>query len=334
MKRILITGASGFIGRNLVEEAIKRNFRTYAGVRKTSDRGAVKNPFVVFYEMDLSNKNLLNERFKELKENDQSFDYIIHGAGLTKTCKKSDFDVVNHQYTRNLVEALVETDSIPKKFIFISSLAAVGPGDEKNHVSLNSNTIPKPKSEYGKSKLKAERYLESVKHFPYLILRPTGVYGPGEKDYYQVYKSIKMGLEFYIGSREQHLSFIHVSDLCRLIFDALKSNITGKSYFASDLEDYTVEEFNYLIKTELNKKTINMVFPKTIIKALAFITEKAACAFGKVPTLNTEKYHEISSKNWLCDSLNLVEDFDFTPEYNLEKGIKQTLDWYKKEKLL
>lgn len=334
MKRILITGASGFVGENLVKEAIKRNFRTYAGVRKTSNIEAIISPFVVIYEMDLSNKNLLKKKFKEFKENDQSFDYIIHAAGVTKTCKKSDFDLVNHQFTRNLVEALIETDSIPKKFIFISSLAALGPGDEKSQTPLNQNTYPHPISEYGKSKLQAELFLQSLKNFPYLILRPTGVYGPGEMDYYQVYKSINMGLEFYIGSREQHLSFIHVSDLSSLIFDALKSKIQQKSYFVSDLEEYTSEEFNFLIKKELNKKTLKMIFPKWLIKALAYLAEKGACAFGKVPTLNTEKYHEISSKNWLCDSQDLVEDFDFAPEYNLEKGLKQTLDWYKKEKLL
>lgn len=334
MKRVLITGASGFVGRRLVEESIKRNFRTYAGVRKTSDRGALKSPFAVIYEMDLSNKTLLKEKLTELKENNQSFDYIVHAAGVTKTCKKSDFDLVNHQFTRNLVEALIETDSVPKKFVYISSLAALGPGDENSLVPLNQNTKPHPISEYGKSKLKVEQYLHSLKDFPYLILRPTGVYGPGEKDYYQVYKSINMGLEFYIGSKEQHLSFVHVSDLSRLIFDVLKSDIIRKSYFVSDLEEYTAEEFNYLLKKELNKKTLKMVFPKALIKGLAFISEKSACAFGKVPTLNTEKYHEISSKNWLCDSLNLVEDFDFIPEYNLEKGVKQTLEWYKKENLL
>lgn len=334
MKRVLITGASGFVGRKLVEEAIKRNFRTYAGVRKTSDRRVLKSPFIVIYEMDLSNKNLLKNKFTELKENDQCFDYIIHAAGVTKTCKKSDFDLVNHQYTRNLVEALIETDSIPEKFIFISSLAAYGPGDANKIMPINKDAIPNPISEYGKSKLKAEQFLLSLKDFPYLILRPTGIYGPGEKDYYQVYKSINMGLEFYIGSKEQYISFIHVCDLSRLIFDTLGSKIQQKSYFVSDLEEYTSEEFNYLIKKELNKKTLKMVFPKWLIKVLAFISEKGGCAFGKIPTLNTEKYYEISSKNWLCDSLNLVEDFDFIPEYNLDKGVKQTLDWYKKENLL
>ncbi len=331
MKKILITGASGFIGSFLVEEAIKRNYEVFAGIRKTSNKTYLAHQSIKFVETNLSDKKSLKETLK----NHGKFDYIIHNAGITKTCKKKDFEKVNFQYTKNLIEALYETNNIPDKFIQISSLAAYGPGNKKSLKPIQLTDTPKPISLYGKSKLKTEQYIKSLKDFPYLIFRPTGVYGPREKDYYIMYKSIKRGLETYIGTSRQHISFIYVKDLSRLIINALDSNITGRSYFISDLKEYTSYEFNWLIKRRLNKKTIALVIPKFLVKLIAFLNEKISCfLFGKIPTLNTEKYKEISQINWLCDSSDLVKDFGFKPEYDLGKGLDETIKWYKKENLL
>jgi len=68
--------------------------------------------------------------------------------------------------------------------------------------------------------------------------------------------------------------------------------------------------------------------PKFLVKILAFVNEKLACMQGKTPTLNSDKYFIISQNNWLCDSSNLVTDFNFSPQYDLEKGVKgKPLDW-------
>ncbi len=193
---------------------------------------------------------------------------------------------------------------------------------------------PNPVTLYGKSKLKAENYIKRLPNFKYLIIRPTGVYGPREKDYYLAYKSIKNGLETYIGTKKQTVSFIYVKDLARVIFDASESGISGKSYFVSDLRKYTTEEFNKIVKKELGKKTLQIVFPKWFVKILANISGKISCILGKPATLNPEKFKIISALNWQCDSSDLVKDFGFKPEYELEKGIKETISQYKKNNLL
>ncbi len=331
MKKILITGASGFIGSFLVEVAIKRNYKVYAGVRNTSNLTYLRDSRIQFFKADLADKEAIKSNLTKFSK----FDFIIHNAGVTKSCRKSNFNKVNYQYTKNLIEALYETNTIPQKFIQISSLAAYGPGDEKTLVPINITDTPHPISYYGKSKLKTEQYIKSLKGFPYLIFRPTGVYGPREKDYYVMYKSIKQGLETYINTSNQQISFIYIKDLCKLVIGALDSNITGKSYFVSDLNEYTSYEFNWLIKMKLNKKTIALTFPGFLVRILAFINEKISCFFlGRIPTLNTEKFKEISQKNWLCNSSSLIKDFNFKPEYDLSKGLDETIKWYKKENLL
>jgi len=334
VKKILITGASGFVGGFFVEEALSRNYEVYAGIRKSSNRKYLTNPNIRFFELDFTDKESIKEKLTLQKKESGAFDYIIHNAGVTKTCKKTDFEKVNFQNTKNFIEALFETASVPDKFIFISSLAAYGPGNEKNMQPIKVTDTPRPISLYGKSKLKAEQYIKSLSKFPYLIFRPTGVYGPREKDYYVMYKSINQGLETYIGTAEQHITFIYVKDFARLVFDAFKSSISGKSYFVSDLKEYTAEEFNTIVKEVLNKKTIRIVFPKALVKSLAFLSEKFSCVFGKIPTLNTEKYKEISCVNWLCESSRIVKDFNFSPKYDLKKGLRETIEWYKKEGLL
>ncbi len=331
MKKILITGASGFIGSFLVEEALNEGFEVYAGIRKSSNLHYLQDARVKFLMINFADKEQLKQNLLKAGK----FDYIIHNAGVTKTCKKANFELVNLRFTQNFIETLYEIDQVPEKFIHISSLAAYGPGNPETLAAVKDSDEPHPVSLYGQSKLKTEKYIKSLKDFPYLIFRPTGVYGPREKDYYVMYKSIKSGLETYIGTKYQHITFIYVKDLTKLLIKALKSGIIQKSYFATDLKNYTSFEFSQIVKKELNKKTLRIVFPKILVKLLAFAAEKISCTlFNKIPTLNTEKYKEISQKNWLCNSSPLIKDFDFQPEYDLTKGIHETINWYKKEKLL
>ena len=123
----------------------------------------------------------LEKQLAEFREQYGKFDYIVHNAGITKADKASDYMRVNCEYTKSLIDTLIASDMVPQKFVFISSLAAYGPGDEKEFNRITTEAPPHPITAYGRSKLQAEAYLQSHKNFPYLILRPTAVYGPRAK---------------------------------------------------------------------------------------------------------------------------------------------------------
>jgi UDP-glucose 4-epimerase len=331
LNKILITGASGFIGSFLVEEGLRREYEVYAGIRHTSSRKYLKDPAIHFLEMDFSSVDKITSALEECKNQEVRFQYIIHNAGITKAQKKEEYFRVNEENTKNFIQALINTGMVPEKFIYMSSLAAYGPGDPVTMKPVMLSDEPKPIELYGKSKLEAEKYIRSLGSFPWLILRPTGVYGPREKDYYIFFKTMSRGLETYIGSQKQILTFIYVKDLARLIFDTLKSPILRKCYFVSDGSEYDTQTFAAITKKVLRKKTVRITVPSGIVKQLAFGLEKFYGLWGSIPTLNTDKYNVISSTNWRCETEPLQRDFGFTAEYDLEKGVGEAIDWYKSE---
>jgi nucleoside-diphosphate-sugar epimerase len=334
MKNILITGASGFIGSFLVEEGLKQGFQVYAGIRKSSSRGYLQDERIQFLEFDFSTREKVEGTLTECKKNNLRFQYIVHNAGLTKAKKKEDFYNVNCQNTINFIEALISTEMVPEKFLFVSSLAAYGPGNPVTGEPVRLYHEPKPIELYGKSKLAAERYITSLTNFPWLIVRPTGVYGPKEKDYFVFFQTINRGMEPYIGFRKQMLTFIYVRDLVRLIYLALASAHVNKSWFVSDGKEYPSELFAEITKKALGKKTIRFTVPLFLVKTIAVVGENLAGLWGTIPTLNTDKYNVLSSTNWRCDVDPLEKEFGFKAEYDLEKRVQEALDWYKKEKWL
>lgn len=329
MKKILITGASGFIGSFIVEKALELGFDTYAGIRSSSSKQYLKDERIKFVDLNLSDKESLKQEF-----NNQKFDYIVHAAGLTKAQQKIDFEKVNFIATRNLVDALIESNSIPEKFIFVSSMAAHGPGNDNDTIPVKCSDRAHPDTLYGISKLNAENYINSLKAFPQITLRPTGVYGPREKDYFVFFKTINDGIEPYIGLKEQYLTFIYVRDFVDVVFKAINSPIIGKTYFVADGKGYTAKEFADITKRILNKKTFKLYVPLVIVKFIAVLLETVNGWFGKVPTLNRDKYNVLKARNWLCDISELENDFNFKAKYYLEDGVKEATDWYKKEKWL
>lgn len=130
-----------------------------------------------------------------------------------------------------------------------SSLGAWGVGDEKNFTPIRPTDTPHPNTRYGKSKLKAERHLESLEGFPYVVMRPTGVYGPYERDYYLMMKSIKYGFDFIVGFKPQLITFIYVKDLVQAIFKAIDRGVVRRGYFLSEGKAYTSSQFRRYVAT-------------------------------------------------------------------------------------
>ncbi|MDR0386020.1 MAG: NAD(P)-dependent oxidoreductase [Prevotellaceae bacterium] len=332
---ILITGAAGFIGSFLVEEAIEQGFDTYAGIRATSSRQYLKDERITFVDLKYSDKKLLAEQLLELKNSIGKFDYIIHGMGTTKCKNKNDFDRINYGYTKNFVDALVESCAVPDKFVYISSLSAWGPGDSTTGRPIMLSDEPKPDTFYGASKLKAEQYIASLPDFPYIFLRPTGVYGPREKDYFVFNKTVANGIEPAMGFQIQYLTFIYVRDLVKLALLACKSNIVRKAYFVTDGKEYTEEEYAATVKKHLGRKhTVKIRVPLFLVKFISYILDIVYGWFGQTPTLNRDKYRILRVRDWRCEVKPAEDDFNFKADYNLDRGTKEAIEWYKQEKWL
>ncbi|TAJ15117.1 NAD(P)-dependent oxidoreductase [Marinilabiliaceae bacterium JC017] len=334
MTRVLITGASGFIGSFLVEEGLRQPYEIYAGVRSSSSLKYLQDKRIHILPLELSDPEKLKLKWQELKTHMPAFDYVIHNAGVTQVVDPLDFQRVNSQCTQNLVQSLTEANFRPKKFILMSSLAAHGPGNSKTLAPIEPADTPTPITYYGKSKLMAEQYLTSQQQVPYLIFRPTAVYGPRDKDFLSFFKTIKYHLEPYLGSPQQQLSFIYVKDLARLIFHSLESNVSGQYFFASDGNNYTCSQLAAIAKTVLNKRTLPIRFPKPLVKSIAFMAETIARLMQQTSVLNRDKYKELTSINWGCNATQTLDTFNFKPAYNLEKGVREVVEWYQQNKWL
>jgi len=313
MKNVLITGASGFIGSFLVEEALNRNWTVWAGIRQTSSREYLRDERISFIDLYYSNKEKLKEQIENHRTCFGKWDYIIHNAGVTKCLHYEDFDKINYCYTRNLIEALIETNAIPEKFVLMSSLSATPPTDTM----------------YGKSKRKAEVFLESQTDFPSLILRPTGVYGPRDKDYFLMLKSIKKGLELTAGYQPQLLTFIYAKDLASVAFLASESVFIHKIYNVTDGNTYSDETYTQIAKKALGKKyVLKLRVPLILLKTVSILAELFSNITKKPSTLNRDKYKIMKRRNWSCDISTVTHDLGFQAEYDLERGIRECVTWY------
>ena len=329
--KILITGAGGFIGGFIVEEALAKGYQTWAGIRRTTSREYLQDKRINFVDLDFAHKDNLQKQLAQYKQEIGSWDYIVHNLGVTQCKDPNDFDRINYDYLRNFVEALIANDMSPKKFIYMSSLSAWGKGDEKNFTPINPNDIPQPNTRYGRSKLLSEKYLESVADFPYIALRPTGVYGPREKDYFIMMKNIKKGIDFGVGYNKQLITFIYVKDLVRAIFAAIECPVVRHGYFLSEERAYTSSEFRQYIAAELGKQiVIPIVVPCWFLWIVSVIAEWTAGIFGKTSTLNRDKYHIMCQRNWICDTSETKRDLGFSPNCSLKEGVHETIAWYRK----
>jgi len=328
---VLVVGAGGFAGGFLVEEGLKRGYEMWAGVRASTSRKYLADSRIKFLELDFDEPETLARALSESLPEGEKWDWIVYNLGATKCLSFSDFSKINYEYLRNFTDALTASGKVPGKLLYMSSLSAVGPGDEKDYTPFTEKMIPHPNTRYGASKLKAEMQL-AMSGMPYIVFRATGIYGPRDKDYFLMFEAIKKGVDFSVGYKKQLLSFIYVEDLARAVYDALEKAPTGEVYNIAEPRTYTQKEFREIASEAVGRKHVLAVsMPLWGVRVVSFVAEKWGVARMKPSTLNRDKFNIMKQRNWAVDVSKARKMFGFDPKVDLREGVERSVTWYKQE---
>ncbi len=322
-RSILVTGASGFIGSHIVAHALSEGMEVWAAVRASSSGKYLQDPRIHILTLDLSDVTQMREALREVQ-----FDYVVHAAGATKARHRRQFFEVNTDGTRNLVLALEVTQQHLRRFVFLSSLSVMGAIHETMpYKEMRDDDTPQPNTAYGASKLAAEEWLKTNTSLPWTILRPTGVYGPREKDYMLMVDSIRRGVDVAAGYQRQDITFIYYKDVVTAVMKSMQSDATvGRAYFLSDGAVYQSRTFSDLIMQQLGRRhVLRLKLPLWMLRAVCAASDLKTKLGGGLSTLNNDHYHVLAQRNWRCDISPARRDFGFDPQWPLDKGVADML---------
>ncbi len=325
---VLLTGGSGFLGSHIAEQLNQNGETVRALVRPTSDISFLETlDNVEIIKTSLADKNVLNNAV-------QGVDGIIHSAALIKAVNEKEFKKVNIDYTRYLLEAAAGTRETLKRFVFVSSIAAVGPNTDGD--IIQDGKSPTPVTCYGRSKLAAEQVVQDkANELPITILRPVSLYGPRDKATFILFKSINNRVLPYCGSPDTQLMFLYGADFARACILALQANVpSGSSYIIDNGKVYTWKELLTLTESIIGKKAlIRFPVPRFLIYIAALALDVYSKISRKAFILSRDKMNELYEQ-FVTDSKEGQKMLNWTPETNLEEGLKTTFHWYKKNNWL
>ncbi len=319
--KAFVTGATGFIGSNLVDYLVKKGDSVVALVRNPK-KASVLPEGVRVVEGDLFDEFALREGVKGV-------DVVYHLGGIVRARTKEEYFRVNVDGTKNVVRAIEQEDVPIKRFVYFSSLSASGPALMGGPKTEDSPCIPV--NLYGESKLSAERFLLGECSLPVSILRPPVVYGPRDRDVFNFFLMIRRGI-MPLWAWEQWVSIIYVEDLVRAAVELPQHTITkGKVYFVSDGKGHKMEEVGDIASAVLRVAPIKIRIPKWILEVASLGASFLAFFQQKPPVLCRDKLNDLYAESWVVDDTKARKEWGFKHEYDLREGVRKTLEWYIKE---
>lgn len=326
--RILVTGASGFIGSGLVSKLAEQGHDVCALMRPTASSQFLKGVKFTRLTGDIGDGSSLVRACENV-------DLVIHLAGMTSARNREEYFRFNAEGTKNLALAAIQAKS-PKKLIYVSTQAAGGPSSS---LSPKIESEPdRPVSMYGESKLRGELYLDELKdQLPFIVLRPTAVYGPRDRNIYLFFKMIQKQWMPVLPCRtptgHKYYNFVFVDDFIDSVVQSIDAPMehykSGERYFITDGQIYTFERVMNLIAQELKAKPFKVKVPSLLLSSLATGGTLLGRVLQKNLSINRDKLNELVPDYWICSSQKAMEHLHFKPKHTLETGIPQTVAWYK-----
>ncbi len=322
--KALLTGGTGFIGSHLAELLLDKNAEIFALVRDPDNLKWLKGLNIHLLEGDLLSIPSLPS----------DIDYVFHIAGLTNSSDVADYYTVNQQGTASLFKSLHDQKIIPKKIIYLSSLAAAGPSFDRKPVQ--ESDAPHAITPYGESKLMGEAEALKFKEvYPIVIIRAPAVFGPRDKDFLQYFKWIKRGALPAIGSKQRYMSFCYVKDLIRAFYLCSQKELeSGEIFNIGNQNPCSYDEFGELAGQAMGKNLKKVKIPIPIGYLVALIADIAGRINKKPSVLNLGKFNQMRQRAWIADMNKAKEKLSFQPQYSLQDAIQETLNWYLKHNWL
>lgn len=335
MTKVLVTGASGFIGTHLVAALAARGDQVACLVRKTSkvDQLQALGASLVFG--DVTDPNSLPAAVAGQQ-------VVYHLAGRTLALRNRQFYEVNRRGVAHIAKACAGQET-PPVLIFVSSLAAAGPAIE-GRPRVESDP-PAPVSHYGRSKRSGEHVAESfAQRVPTTVVRPPIVLGQGDRLGLPLFRSvIRFGVHLAPGLRPQRFSLIHADDLVQLLILAAErgkrlpplgqsGDSAGQGYyFAACEQDPTYADLGRLVAESVGRRVLVIPTAMPVVRTVAAVGEAISQVRHQPLLMNLDKAREIAAGSWLCSAQAAKEELGFTVGAPLLERLRQTAEWYKKE---
>ncbi len=320
--KAMVTGGTGFIGSHLIEKLVSKNWDVTCLVRPTSQTEFLKT---------LPVKLIVHkgDDVESLESAVKGQDYVFHLAGRIRPASRATFDKANHQLTKNLVQACLKGNTGLKRFVHVSSISAAGPSLPGQF--SEENQAPSPNSEYGRTKLKGERAVQDAWDIvPSTIIRPPNVYGPRQQETELLIKLIGKRIVPILKDKGETTSLIYVRDLVDGILQATFSPKAQKQiYYLTDGKGYSWQQLILTIKKHVLGNSLFFPLYEKVISLAALLTD-VVMATGIVKIFfGREVWHAMVRTPWLFSSSKAEKDLGFRARYSLEKGIRETVDYYK-----
>jgi nucleoside-diphosphate-sugar epimerase len=331
MKKILITGAAGFIGSNLVEYLLSQ------GVMKNSLRlfimpsDSLENLPSTDFDIvrgDIRNKTVVKKAMKGVNT-------VYHLAAVSNVSDGSYFSV-NVDGTKNLLEACKGKNI--KKFIYFSSVAVYGlPAYAGEQVNISERTSKNPIGEYAESKYMAELEVIAAHkkwNIPYSIIRPTTVYGPRDRaGIFQLIKAIKGHYYIQIGDGSNRVDYVYVRDLVKGAFLAERSKRNSSEYILGAGKPITFKQLTAAVGKAINIEVSNFYVSKTIGLILANIISIFSTVFRFKVLLSTDRV-KVMTTSYYFDCEKAKKELGYKATTSMTKGAKATAEWLMSHRIL
>ncbi|MEZ4268464.1 MAG: NAD(P)-dependent oxidoreductase [Myxococcota bacterium] len=324
--QILVTGATGFLGTHLVEALVARGHTVRAVVRPSSNTEHLARLGATWVVASLEGGGGLAEAVVGV-------DAVVHAAGGGQAASLEVLDAQNHGSTCQILDALVASGQPLQRFVLVSSLAASGPSSDGRPRPVDVE--PAPISDYGRSKVRAEAAtLARRDAFPVSILRPPGVYGPGDTRLLGLFRAASRGLLPVVG-RGHSASFVYGSDCAAAIVAMLeRPHDSGAIYTVCDGGAHATESLARAVATAVSRRGRLVRIPAALLPPAAAVSRLVAALRGRPNILGPDKVRELRQRHWVCDHERIERELGWKPEVPLDEGLAQTAAWYRQQGLL